>query len=91
MDRVLRGADLWIPFQVGLGWQIEQGVQQAAIGNVDRRGFDLMFSNVGKPGRELPNHQRRGQHIEIVPHAWGADAEGAGQSAPFGARHIGGG
>src|SRR2546426_5206839 len=50
------------------GCGTEQGVEQAAISEVDLRGFDLPLADVLVPGGELPDHVGSGQQVEVALH-----------------------
>ena len=74
-----RGADLGMSDEVGVRTEVEQAVQQTAIGNIDFGGFDLTFSQIFKPRLKLPDDQGGAQGVEITPHGRMPDAKGAGQ------------
>src|SRR2546422_2136873 len=50
------------------GCGTEQGVEQAAISEVDLRGLDLPLADVLVPGGELPDHVGSGQQVEVALH-----------------------
>ena len=98
-----RGADLGMAFEVALGRQIDQRMEDAGIGDIDFGVPDLPLGEVGGPGWQDPNHQGVGQQVEVPAHAGVTDPERpaefrgiehlamvVGQHVPEAAKHLDG-
>ena len=62
-------------FQVPQLGDIEEGVEDSGIREIDFRRLDLPLADVFVPRLKLGDNQRRSQHIEIVPDGRVRDTE----------------
>jgi len=72
-------------FDVLPGLQLQERMQQAAVRHIDLGRLHLSFAQVLEPGEDLPQHQRRGEQVEVAADRHVGDPEGAGElrSVPY--------
>jgi len=61
-----RCADLRVSLQINQGAQLEQGVQDAAVANVNLGCFDLAFTDIFEPRRKHPDHISACENVQIA-------------------------
>lgn len=52
--------------KIGLGFQAEQGVEDAAVAQVDFGAFDQALFQIGEQGGKAANHVGLGEHVKVV-------------------------
>lgn len=74
-----RGSGFRMPQEAGPGWNIQQGVQQAAVPDVNLGGFGLTLADVFMPWRQPPDDLGTGEEVKIVTQGFIVGTEGAGE------------
>src|SRR6185503_14679306 len=61
---------------------VEEGMEDAAVAQIDLRGFDLTLADVLVPGLEHAHQERLREEVEVVAHGHVRHAHGAPELRP---------
>ncbi len=73
-----RCIELGVGLEFRLRADVMQGVEEAAVAQVDLWRFPHTLAEILRPRRQIPNHERPGQDLEVALGSLVVDAKGAG-------------